>query len=150
MVLAEDKIVLTDRKIIAEDRCVKLLFYKDEAEIIHMLIGILSADESSNDESSSDSSSLRNYEASYYKSAIQKQDSIYFIQVQIENTFLEFLDDPVFIEAQDVIENLAFLKSNDKFINQLLKKEIQNFMRLPQSDKPEIKYLSDKSFSKRL
>jgi len=42
---------------------------------------------------------------------------------------LEFLDDPVFMEANDVVENLAFLKSNENFINKLLKKEIKSIIR---------------------
>ena len=54
MVLAEDEIIIMGSKIVAEESCVKLLFYRDDAEFIHMLIGIRRVDEGSSDESSSD------------------------------------------------------------------------------------------------
>jgi len=54
MVLAEDEIILMGSKIVSEESCVKLLFYRDDAGFIHMLIGIRRADEGSSEESSSE------------------------------------------------------------------------------------------------
>ncbi len=54
MVLAEDEIILMGSKIVTEESCVKLLFYRDDAEFIHMLIGIRGVNDGSSDESSSD------------------------------------------------------------------------------------------------
>jgi len=53
------------------------------------------------------------------------------------------LDDPALIEAHDVVVNLMYLTSNEKFINQVIKKEIRNRMRLQQSGDPEKKLMSD-------
>ncbi len=52
------------------------------------------------------------------------------------------MDDPALIEAHDVVENLIYLTSNEKFINQVIKKEIRNRMRLQQSSDPENKKIS--------
>jgi hypothetical protein len=46
------------------------------------------------------------------------------------------------IEAYDVVENLMHLTSNEKFINQVIKKEIRNRMRLQKSGDPENKKIS--------
>ena len=47
------------------------------------------------------------------------------MQIQIEENFLQFLDDPSLIEPQDLIDNLVSLTANDKFITDVIKREIR-------------------------
>jgi hypothetical protein len=53
------------------------------------------------------------------------QEEAYFVTIEIEDTFLAWLDDPEFIVPLDVIEKVQSLVQNVTFIQNVIKKEIR-------------------------
>lgn len=127
LVIAEEEILLEGGSLVPEGKCIKLLFYNDEWNKLHMLIGIAKIDQSESSGGSSleeesrnsvpsvltgkkgESGVLRRSPTRHLKSDRDRDEERFFVSIQIEETFLRWLDDPEFIEPIDVIENLSSL-----------------------------------------
>ena len=53
------------------------------------------------------------------------QEEIFFVTIQIDETFLKYLDDPEYIEPLDVIYKVESLIENKTFIQNVIKKELK-------------------------
>lgn len=58
------------------------------------------------------------------RSSIHSKDSIYFVSIEIESSFISFIDDPVLLDPLLVVNNFNLLIANEIFINKVLKKEL--------------------------
>lgn len=87
---------------------------------------IESSDSEQSDLSDSQNKGSPNQTKNESKSSLHhyKDEVEYFVTIQIEETFLQWLDDPEFIEPIDVLQNLESLCHNPIFLQQCLKKEI--------------------------
>ena len=103
-----------------------------------MIIGVGNSEENESEQSESEQSINFSESGEIEKSMSQSQhtgmyrkqkgvtNSIYTVTIQLEYSFLQFLDDPSLIEPSDVVNNLISLTSNEKFISQVVKKELKS------------------------
>ncbi len=110
LVIAEEEIELQDCQLIEDGKVAKLLFYNDEFGRLHMMVGIGKKEQSiSSSNSSMSLSTVHNSSSTFsitQKIKLAAQEEIYFVTIQIEETFLKWLDHPDFMDPLDVIKNL--------------------------------------------
>ena len=56
--------------------------------------------------------------------SVNNKDSIYFVSIEIESSFISFIDDPVLLDPLLVVQNFNLLIANEIFMSKVLKKEL--------------------------
>lgn len=83
--VAEEVLLLEEcADLLPEKHAVKLLFYNDSNQLLQLLIGTGALDQSDSE--------------SQTEQHNKEPEESYFVSIQIEETFLRWLDDPDFIE----------------------------------------------------